>query len=117
MTPRTNLLLAVGLATVPIVAGIWTPGLTTIGLAANLLILVIAAVDLLVTPAPAAVEIARDVSEVLSVGTRNPVTLRILNRSRMDIDLEVTDEVPVPSETEGLPLSVHLTPWKESSST
>jgi uncharacterized protein (DUF58 family) len=98
-------------------AGIWFPALTTIGLAANLLILVTAAVDLLVTPAPSAVEVSRDVSEVLSVGTRNPVTLRTLNRSRMDIDLEVTDEPPVPSETEGLPLTVHLIPWKEHSST
>ena len=100
MTPRTNLLLAVGLATVPIVAGIWIPNLTTIGLAANLLILVTAAVDLLVTPAPGTVEVSREVSEVLSVGASNPVVLRFLNRSNLDLDLEVTDELPEPSRAE-----------------
>jgi uncharacterized protein (DUF58 family) len=113
VTPRFILLGWFGLAGILLVAGIWLPGLTQIGLAANLAIVLAALVDLLLTPPPRELDVARDLSDVLSVGTTNPVVLRILNRSRMALDLEVTDEIPQPGRAEELPFKVRLAPWKE----
>ncbi len=113
MTPRFALLAWFGVAAIPLAARIWIPGLTELGLAANLAIVLVAMIDLLLTPPPRELDLARDVSEVLSVGTPNPVVLRMLNRSRMELDLEITDECPQPSRAEELPIKARLAPWKE----
>lgn len=117
MTPRRRLLLAVALAGVPLAAGIWLPGLAAIGLAANLLVALAAALDWRLTPSPRRLDISRGVTEVLSVGTANPVTVHLLNRSPLTLDLEVTEEVPEPSGVDGLPIAARLEPWKEVSAT
>jgi uncharacterized protein (DUF58 family) len=110
-------LFAVGLAGGLLVAGVWLPDLTAVGLGVNLIIALVATIDLLATPPPRDLEVSREVSEVLSVGASNPVVLHFLNRSNVDLDLEATDELPTPSRTEELPLAVRLSPWKELNAT
>ena len=117
MTPRKLLLVLLGLAAVPLVAGIWLTEVTRLGLAINLLIVLLAMIDLLLTPPPRELEITREVSKVLSVGASNPVILRLVNRSPVELTLEVTDEPPQPSRTQDLPLTVRLLPWKEHTAT
>jgi uncharacterized protein (DUF58 family) len=99
------------------VAGFWFPVMTNMGLAANLLIILAAMVDLLLTPSPRDIEVSREVSEVLSVGASNPVELRLLNRSQVEIEVEVTDEFPEPGRADDLPIAARLKMWKEVSAT
>ncbi len=87
------------------------------GLAANLLIVLTAMVDLLLTPSPREIEVSREVSEVLSVGTSNPVSLQLLNRSQQEIDIEITDEFPEPGRADDLPIAARLETWKEVTAT
>jgi uncharacterized protein (DUF58 family) len=115
--PKPVFLLAVGLAVIPIVAGFWVPEMTYLGLAANLLIVLAAMIDLLLTPSPREIEVSREVSEVLSVGAPNPVVLQLLNRGRVDIDIEVTDEFPEPGRADDLPIAARLPTWKETTAT
>lgn len=117
MIPRKRLLGLVALAGVPLVVGVWLSELTQVGLAANLVIVAAAAADLLLTPRPRVIEVVREVSQVLSVGAVNRVTLQIANRSELPMAVELTDEPPQPSEMSGLPATVELSPWKEKSLT
>jgi uncharacterized protein (DUF58 family) len=111
--PRKRLLVLVAVAGLPLVVGAWLPELTQVGLAANLVLAAIAAGDLLLTPRPGAIGVAREVSEVLSVGALNRVVLQLANRSELPVTVELTDEPPQPSETSGIPVEIELPPWKE----
>ncbi len=117
MIPRSTLLACYGVIGVFLVAGIWVPSLTAVAFAANILVAAVALYDLRRTPAPANVDILREVSEVLSVGTKNRVTLRLLNQGTTPLDIEVVDDVPRPSRCEGLPFRVELLPRKEIEAT
>ncbi|MCZ6795706.1 MAG: DUF58 domain-containing protein [Planctomycetota bacterium] len=115
MTPRPKLLVLFALGGVLFAAGIFAPELASLGLVANLVLVAIAVADLLLTPSTRQIELERETSEVLSVGTENPVSLRAVNRSQHHLEVELTDEPPRPSRTEGLPLRMELTPWKARS--
>ena len=116
MIPSTRLFFLFAVPFLPIVMGALPGGsalLTELGLLLNVLLLGTAALDLFVTPRARRIRISRHVSEVLSVGARNPVELRLLNQSKTSLELEVSDEPPEPGVTEGLPLRLSLPPWKE----
>jgi uncharacterized protein (DUF58 family) len=117
MTPRPPLLLLFALAGVPMVLGAWAPGIVTLGLTMNLIILGAALLDLLLTPAPRRILLARETSEVFSVGALNPVVLRATNQSPMPLEIELSDEAPQPGVTLDLPVVLALPPWKERSVT
>jgi uncharacterized protein (DUF58 family) len=117
MTPRPRLLWLLAAAAIPMLAGAWLPGVVDIGLVANLVIVVVALVDGLVTPRPGRIRVLREVAEVLSVGAPNPVVLRLLNRSRVTVDVELMDETPRPGQVGDLPLRLQLRPWKELDAT
>jgi len=106
--PRVRLIVLCALAGVPLVSGIWIPQGLQIGLAANLVLVVLAVLDRLISPPLRRVEVVREVSEVLSVGTRNPVTLRVTNHTRGRLTVELADVVPEPSRTTGLPAELRV---------
>lgn len=117
MIPRTPLLVAFGMALVPMALGVWVPWLGTLGWVANVLVLLVAVFDWARSPWPGALELEREVAEVLSVGVENPVTLCLVNRSRGVLDLWVTDGFEGESHTEGLPVRLQLPPGKKARAT
>jgi len=126
--PRGRLIGLFVLAGVPLVASVWIPEGLQVGLAANLVLVALAVADRLLSPPAGRLHIAREVSEVLSVGTPNPVVLRVANRSSARIDVEIVDAPPEPSATRGLPMNLrvpagrtregtyHLTPQRRGKS-
>lgn len=117
MMPRPRLLLLFGIAFVPLVLGVWVPRAAEIGLILNLLVAAAAIVDLALTPSPRHIDVVREVSEVLSIGTENPVVLRATNQSRHALTVELMDETPQPGEAPELPVKLELAPWKDQSVT
>jgi len=99
------------------VAGVWFPPLTLAGLVTNGVLALVAMADLYRMVRPEQIEILRETSDVLSVGAANPVVLRVLSRAPRPITVEITDEPPVPSRSEGLPFEATLTPQREVEAT
>ncbi|MDY0002239.1 MAG: DUF58 domain-containing protein [Polyangia bacterium] len=108
MTPRGRLIALVALAALPFAAAPWYPEGIQLGTMANLFILTLAILDRVLTPSPRRIALERRVSDVLSVGTPNPVTLRVENRSGQTLRLELLDAAPEPSRTIGLPLRLKI---------
>ncbi|MGH9336977.1 MAG: DUF58 domain-containing protein, partial [Vicinamibacteria bacterium] len=84
-----------------------------LGLAWNCGVTVLAIFDYYRTVRPERIVVSREVSEVLSVGAPNLVTLRVMNRSRQRLSVQLTDEPPEPSRTEGMPFECDLAPQRE----
>jgi len=74
-----------------------------------------ALVDALIALRLPAPEVARRVPHALALGVRTEVSLRILNRARTRIRLEIHDHHPASLEAEGMPRAVALAPggWTE----
>lgn len=107
MMPRARLLWLAALPLLPFALLTWAPSLVSLGLALDLLLVAVAFADLALTPRPDEIEIERDVGAVLSAGVANPVALRLLNRSRQSIAVEVADEPPIGRVTD-LPATVSI---------
>ncbi|MBN2489878.1 MAG: DUF58 domain-containing protein [Planctomycetes bacterium] len=115
MSPTGRLIVLFAVAGVPFVACAWLPQAAGLGILADLAVGLVALGDLLITPAPRRLAVAREVADVLSVGARNPVRLVVANRSRARLRVELADEPPEPSRTTGLPAILELRPWQEQS--
>lgn len=113
MIPARRLVLAYVGALGLLVVGVWLPLFSALGLAANGLVTLVALVDLLRTVPSSRIECSRSVSEVLSVGIANPVTLHLTSRARRPLRVLLFDEAPRPSRVEGLPFSAELVPARE----
>ncbi len=113
MTPRPRLLLLAALALPMLIAGVWAPPLRQVSILFNGLLVIVAAADRLGSPSLNRLQIVRGVSEVLSVGARNPVELHIRNMAAGQIEVEVLDEPPPNGTTTGLPQSLSLKPGQE----
>jgi uncharacterized protein (DUF58 family) len=111
--PTTRLLQLSALGAGLFVLGIWNSPFDLVALALDGTVILVAGIDYFRTTKPDRIEILREVSEVLSVGTRNLVTLRLLNRAEIPLRLEVTDEPPEPGRTDGLPFEADLAPQRE----
>ncbi len=103
MTPRWSFLLFTALCAVPIVAGIWYAPLLLVGKLAVIVLVVVALLDLVVSPSLAQLEIERTSSDVMSVGAKNPVRIWLRNPTNAEMQVEVHDEPPEPFEQIGLP--------------
>lgn len=88
-----------------------------IALLLNIALVVLAGVDLLISPSPADVEIEREVSDVLSVATPNPAKLVVRNQSRHPMQLSVHDDPGELCETDRLPQTIPMLPWKQQTIT
>ena len=117
MIPNRRLLACFAGAGALFIAGAWFPPLNVAGLCANAAIALVAIADLSRMTRPGRIEILREVSEVLSVGAANPVVLRVLSRASKPLAIEVTDEPPIPSRSEGLPFEANLIPLREVEAT
>lgn len=132
MIPSRLLIFIAVLLSVPLMtAGVpdmlpdWLPGLGSlqlsgrtvadIALLLNLALVVVAGVDLMISGSPDDIDIERSLSDVLSVGTDNPVTLTLRSRSRLTLQVTVRDDAGPLCETHRLPQTVTLLPWKEQS--
>ena len=115
MIPSVRLIILFALFSIPMLMGVWQRDIADLALIGNLILLAVAIADLVLSPAPHQIEAERKVSEVLSVGTNNPVELVLNNRSRRKLEVDVHSEPGDLCETEGLPQSVTLEPFKEES--
>lgn len=130
---RTLIFLAVLLTTPLLLGGVpdvfpeWLPGLgvfdvsgrtlADLALLLNVVLVIVAGVDVLVSGSPEAIETEREVSEVLSVGTDNPAKIILRSRCRLPLRVTVHDDPGELCEAERLPQTVLLAPWKEESVT
>lgn len=115
MMPRLPLIGLVALAGLPLVFGIVDPAIAATGELLTLLIAVVAALDLIVSPSLRKIEFERDCSEVMSVGARNAVRVKLRNRNRTSLTVEVHDEPPGPCTIFDLPARARLRPGRETS--
>jgi uncharacterized protein (DUF58 family) len=102
-------------AGIPLLGAIDISGRTAadLSLLLDVLLVIVAGVDLLVSASPSHVEVDREISEVLSVGTPNPSRLVLRNRSRLPLKIQVHDDPGHLCETERMPQTVSIKPWKE----
>lgn len=110
MTPRMLLLALFALAGIPLVLGIMYPAIAQIGILLTMVVLMAALVDLAISARPTAVEVRREASDVMSVGTRNAVKIWLRNLSRSTMTVEVHDEPPQPCTLHDLPFVIDLPP-------
>ncbi|MDQ3331293.1 MAG: DUF58 domain-containing protein, partial [Planctomycetota bacterium] len=110
MLPRLRLLFILAFAGLPFLGAPWFEWLTYVGLALTILVLVVAFVDLAISPKPFDVAVQREVGEVLSLGAENPVRVKLRNRGKRAITVELHDEPPAPSDTPDLPATAALPP-------
>ena len=108
MTPRPQLLRLLSLVLPLLVAGIWMPPLRQVALPFNAVVILIAALDLMVTASLKFVHVSREVSPVLSVGTWNTVRLTARNMGRRTVSLACLDEPPEPGLSTGGPVTFSL---------
>ena len=112
MLPRLPFLILLALAGLPFVGVPWLPWLAYVGTGLTLAATVVALFDLWLSPKPADVAVAREVSEVLSLGTENAVRVRLRNRGKQSLNVEVHDEAPPPCDTPDLPAWATLPPGR-----
>ena len=117
MSPTPRLIVLALIMAVPLFLGWFNRNIADLALLANLMVLTIAIVDLLISPAPRRISVRRDVPDVLSVATRNPASLHFTNRSRVPLAITVHDDPGPLAETIDLPQTVRLEPWKEQTVT
>lgn len=108
MIPTRLLLGLLLLPVLPLSLAAWDGEWLGIGLALNGVLAAWAVADLLVTPAPRQIAVTREVGDVLSAGAPNPARLHLRNQAPTPLDLQITDEVPLPSQVDGLPARVRL---------
>ncbi len=82
MLPRLRLLIILAIAGLPFLGVPWLEWLTYVGLGLTIATLVVAFIDLAISPKPADVAVQRDVGEVLSLGAENPVRIKLRNRGK-----------------------------------
>ncbi|MEZ6124778.1 MAG: DUF58 domain-containing protein [Planctomycetaceae bacterium] len=99
----------------PLLGGLTLSGRSVADLALllNVVLIVVAGVDIVISGRPDDVDVEREVSDVLSVGTENPSVLVLRSRSRLPLTLTVHDDPGPLCQTERLPQTVTLKPWKE----
>ncbi len=89
--------------------------LADLALLLNIVLVIVAGVDVLISGSPSEIEIEREISEVLSVGTPNPAKLILRSKCRLPLTVTVHDDPGDLCETDRLPQDVQLDPWKENS--
>jgi uncharacterized protein (DUF58 family) len=76
------------------VGALWRDDLLAIGLAWTAAVAVLALVDALVMRATTTLEVERHFEDPLSLNARNAMSLTVLNRSRLGVNLELLDDLP-----------------------
>ncbi|MEZ6063730.1 MAG: DUF58 domain-containing protein [Planctomycetaceae bacterium] len=116
MIPSRLLIFLALMLALPLMFGGLRRDVADIALLLNVVLVVVAGVDLLISGAPSDIEVEREISDVLSVGTPNPARLVLRNRSRLPLTVNVHDD-PGPlcdTDPDRMPQTVALNPWKEA---
>lgn len=93
--PFSNLfavLLFIGV--VPVMAGAFMGWALYVFIIYNVLLLVLLAVDFIITPRPRALEVVRLCDDKLSLGTGNEIRISVRNNSGYFLDVELRDQIP-----------------------
>ena len=113
MMPTRRLVWLVTLLAVPLMLAGVDRTISDVALLLNLILVATAAVDLLISSRPDDIDVVRELSEVLSVGAANPVTLTLRNRSRHLLVVSVHDDPGPLCTTERLPQTVVAVPDRD----
>jgi uncharacterized protein (DUF58 family) len=111
--PGKRLVALYALGSALFVLGMWFAPFSPAGLVFNVVATIWALADYRRTPRPESIQISRVVSEVLSVGAANLVTMCLVSRAARAVRVEVRDEPPEPCRAEGLPFEADLVPRRE----
>ncbi|QDU52864.1 DUF58 domain-containing protein [Gimesia panareensis] len=112
MMPRLSLLFLFAAAMIPFALGTVWADAGQLGILICLGVFLLSLVDLAITPSLLAIEVNREVNEVLSVGTPNSVKLWFTNRGTVPLKIHVHDEPPMPCHYTDLPFDIELFPNK-----
>jgi uncharacterized protein (DUF58 family) len=100
--PSVRLAVWTGVGAVLWVAAAAAPDFALIALLYDVGLLLVAALDLVISPRPRDFELSRDVHDKMNLGTPNTVTLRVRSRAKHDVRLTVRDEPP-----QSWPITLH----------
>ena len=114
MRPGQRLLIAAGLWLALGVLAALLPALGDVWRAAGLLAAIVGVADWLLLRVDPALEVTREVAGSLPVGVASDVRLRLLNRGRRGLRLEVFDHHPASGIASGLPLALAIAPGKSA---
>lgn len=92
--PSVRLAVWVALGAILWIGAAVAPDFRLLALAYDGFILLLAAIDLLVSPRPRDFELERETSDKLNLGTPNLVTLKARSRARLPVTLTLRDEPP-----------------------
>ncbi len=95
MMPRLLLLGLIGLAGIPLAIGTVVPDAGRIGILLTLIVIATALIDLAISPPLLRIEVSRQAGDVMSVGAKNAVTIRLTNHNSVPMTVEVHDEPPL----------------------
>lgn len=112
MIPSRRLIILMAILTLPLMLAGVNRSIADAALLANLAIVLAAIVDLLISPSPRDLEVTRDISEVLSVGTENPATISLHNTASFPLQVTLHDDPGPLCTVDRLPQNVTVQPWK-----
>ena len=108
MIPTRRLVLLAAFLAIPLMFSSIDRNVADLALLVNLALVAVACVDLLISPEPGEIDVRREISEVLSVGTSNPASLVVRNRSHAWLSLSLHDDPGGLCRVERLPQTIDL---------
>lgn len=115
MTPRPRLLRLVAFAIPVLIAGVWIPLLKEVVLLFHVVLIALCIVDYRRSASLKHLDVSREVSEVLSVGTQNPVLVHVRNMTSIPVVVEILDEFPQPGTVKNEAMSLAIESRRERS--
>ena len=92
--PSSRLLVFFGLASIGWVVAAFLPAFILLTLILDFALLMVAALDLALSPKPRDFDLERTFDEKMNLGAPNSVTLRVKSRAKLPVQITVRDEVP-----------------------
>lgn len=108
MMPRMTMLMWLAASMLPTVLGFWVPAFTYLGVWGTVAVIIVAIVDVVISPTMAKIAVEREVGDVMSVGARNAVRIKLFNSNEHDVLAAVHDEPPMPGDISDLPFHIEL---------
>ena len=108
MRPGRRLLIVAGLWLALGVAAVLAPALLIVWQIAGLVAAVLVVTDWLLARAPPAIEFTREVAGSLPVGVASEVRVKLVNRGKRGLRLEVFDHHPAAGAATGLPVALAI---------
>ncbi|MCA9060601.1 MAG: DUF58 domain-containing protein [Planctomycetaceae bacterium] len=112
MIPSRKLIVIVVLLAIPMMLGGLQRDLADIAMIVNVLVVIVAGIDLMISPSPRQLQVERSVSDVLSVGAANPCAMTVQNCSGYPVTVTLHDDSGELCVTERLPQTVLIRPWE-----